>query len=101
MAGGEDSEVIDALDPSTYQGMPLERWKMVMVEHVAALRKRVDELERLRSTERQRDYRAVRSDARARKLQARLDEAQNTIAGLQRRLMEVQELNKPAMKEAV
>lgn len=93
--------MIDIPDPRTYHGMPIERWKMVMVEHVAALRKRCEELERLRSTERQRDYRAVRSDARARKLQARLDEAQNTIAGLQRRLMEVQGLNKPMMKEAV
>lgn len=88
-------------DPSTYQGQPIERWKMVMVEHLAALRKRLDALERLRSTERQRDYRAVRSDARARKLQARLDEAQNTIAGLQRRLMEMQGLNRPMMKEAI
>lgn len=93
--------MIDIPDPSTYNGMPLERWKMVMIEHVAYLRKRVEDLERLRSTERQRDYRAVRSDARARKLQARLDEAQNTIAGLQRRLMEVQGLGKTVMKEAV
>lgn len=84
--------MIDIPDPSTYNGMPIERWKMVMVDHVAYLRQRCEELERLRSTERQRDYRAVRSDARARKLQARLDEAQNTIAGLQRRLMEVQGL---------
>lgn len=88
-------------DPRTYQGQPIERWKMVMVEHVAALRKRVEELERLRSTERQRDYRAVRSDARAKKLQARLDEAQNTIAGLQRRLMEVQGLNLSPCRKAV
>ena len=93
--------MIDIPDPSTYLGQPIERWKMVMVEHVAYLRKRVEDLERLRSTERQREYRAVRADARARKLQARLDEAQNTIAGLQRRLMEVQGLGKITMKEAV
>lgn len=93
--------MIDIPDPRTYQGQPLERWKMVMVEHVAYLRKRVEDLERLRSTERQRDYRAVRSDSRARKLQARLDEAQNTIAGLQRRLMEVQGLNLSPHREAV
>lgn len=93
--------MIDHPDPRTYQGQPIERWKMVMVEHVAALRKRVEELERLRSTERQRDYRAVRSDARAKKLQARLDEAQNTIAGLQRRLMEVQGLNLSPCRKAV
>ncbi len=40
--------MIDIPDPETYQGQPIERWKMVMVEHLAYLRQRCEELERLR-----------------------------------------------------
>lgn len=91
-------------DPSTYQGQPIERWKMVMVEHVAALRQRNDELEHQRNAANARAAvraREGKAHERADKLQRRLDQAMNTIAHLQRRLMEVQSLGKPEMKEAV
>lgn len=96
--------MIDPPDPRTYHGQPIERWKMVMVEHIKALRDHAEKMERERNAANarcRRLYREGDAHSRADKLQRRLDEAQNTIAHLQRRLLEVQGLNKPMMKEAI
>jgi len=98
----------DLVELDTYQGMPFERWKTIMVEHLAALRAENAQLERERNAANARAARVAKEGAahqRAKLLQERLDKAVNTISALQRKLMERQgverigsDLNIGAMK---
>lgn len=86
---------------------PYKNWEQEKADYIHHFRQqhlRIEQLEKQRNEANARAARSAignHSAKRAAKLQRRLDEAQNTIAHLQRRLMEVQELNKPMMREAV